>query len=114
MTSVLVPRPERLHCLPSGQGANQLEADLVAREVRALCDMSMEQQVRDYLSHCPVPGPPSVGPGGPQDGQGPGPGSLGPPGPHPPPQGPPPPPPGCALGAGRILSRNANGTSVLE
>ncbi|KAL3201223.1 hypothetical protein MRX96_012711 [Rhipicephalus microplus] len=67
------------------------------RKVRALCDMSMaEQQVREYLNHCPSSTTES--------------GQQAPLGPAPPPQGSagvPPPPPGCA---GRILSRNANGT----
>ncbi|KAL1414832.1 hypothetical protein MTO96_007173 [Rhipicephalus appendiculatus] len=59
--------------------------------------MSMaEQQVREYLNHSSAT----------ESGQ------QAPLGPAPPPQGSagvPPPPPGCA---GRILSRNANGTSV--
>ncbi|XP_075750074.1 NGFI-A-binding protein homolog isoform X4 [Rhipicephalus microplus] len=68
--------------------------------VRALCDMSMaEQQVREYLNHCPSSTTES--------------GQQAPLGPAPPPQGSagvPPPPPGCA---GRILSRNANGTIAM-
>ncbi|XP_064472373.1 NGFI-A-binding protein 1-like isoform X3 [Ornithodoros turicata] len=64
-------------------------------QVRALCDMSMEQQVRDYLNHCPVSSEAGSG------------GALGPP----PGGAPPPPPPGC-LGS-RILSRNANGTIAM-
>ncbi|KAK8772162.1 hypothetical protein V5799_024594, partial [Amblyomma americanum] len=75
------------------------------RLVRALCDMSMaEQQVREYLNHCPPP--PSTGAAAEAGQQGPlGAGAA----PPPPSQGPSATvPPGCP---GRILSRNANGTT---
>ncbi|XP_072144247.1 uncharacterized protein nab isoform X2 [Dermacentor andersoni] len=75
-------------------------------QVRALCDMSMaEQQVREYLNHCPPPSTTSAAAAAAEAGQQ---GPLGPP-----PQGSagvPPPPPGCT---GRILSRNANGTIAM-